>query len=48
MEHMANVHSMKYYGHSLLDHMSFKSPKRTLCLNPMKYHGAFIENTYCH
>ena len=28
--------------------MSFGSPKRTHCLNPMRYHGASIENTCCH
>ena len=28
--------------------MSFGSPKRTHCLNPMRYHGAYIENSYCH
>ena len=28
--------------------MSFGSPKETHFLNPMRYHGAFIENTYCH
>ena len=33
---------------SFLDHMSVESPKETHCLNPMNYHGASIENTYCH
>ena len=28
--------------------MSFGSSKRTHYLNPMRYHGAFIENSYCH
>ena len=32
----------------LHDHMSFGSPKGAHYLNPMRYHGAFIENTYCH
>ena len=28
--------------------MSFGSPKGTHYLNPMRYHGASIENTYFH
>ena len=28
--------------------MSFGSPKGTHCLNLMKYHSAYIENTCCH
>ena len=28
--------------------MSFGSPKGTHCLNPMRYHGASIENTCFH
>ena len=27
---------------------SFESPKRTHYLNPMRHHGASIENNYCH
>ena len=27
---------------------SFGSPKRTHYLNPMRHHGASIENNYCH
>ncbi|KAJ9680388.1 hypothetical protein PVL29_019652 [Vitis rotundifolia] len=34
-----------YYGHKFQNHMSFESPKGTHCLNPMRYHGAYIENT---
>ena len=39
---------MKCYDHSLLDHMSFGSPKGIHYLNPMRYHGTSIEITYCH
>ena len=28
--------------------MPFGSPNRTHCLNLIRYHGAFIENTYYH
>ena len=35
-------------GHKVHDYMSFGSFKDTHCLNPMRYHGAFIENTYCY
>ena len=28
--------------------MSFGSPKRTHCLNPMRYHSVSIENICCH
>ena len=28
--------------------MSFRSPNRTPCLNPMRYYSASIKNTYCH
>ena len=28
--------------------MSFGLPKGTHCLNPIRYHGASIENTCCH
>ena len=37
-----------YYGHSFHVHTSLESPKRTHCLNPNRYHGAFIENIYCY
>ena len=32
---MSNFHQMKCYDHSFLDHMSFGSPKRIRCLNPL-------------
>ena len=35
--------TIKFY-----DYISFRSPKRIHCLNPMRYHGAYIENTCCH
>ena len=35
-------------GHKVHDHMSFGSSKGTHCLNPMRYHGVSIENTYCY
>ena len=28
--------------------MSFRSPKGTHCLNLIRYHVAYIKNTYCH
>ena len=28
--------------------MSFGSPNGVYYLNPMRYHDAYIENTYCH
>ena len=28
--------------------MSFRSPKGTHCLNPMRYHGAAVENICYH
>ena len=34
--------------HKFHDHKLFGSPKGTHYLNPMRYHGVFIENTYCH
>ena len=37
-----------YYDHKFHNHMSFGSSKGTHCLNPMRYHGAYIENTCCH
>ena len=37
-----------YYGHNLNEHTSLRSPKRTLCLNPMRYYGVSIENNYCY
>ena len=36
---------MNYYGHSLPNQMTFGSPNKTYCLNPMRYHGVSIENT---
>ena len=39
---------MNYCDHIFHDHMSFGSPKGTHCLNPMRYHGASIKNTYYH
>ena len=33
-------------GHRFHDHMSFGSLKGTHYLNPMRFHGAYIENTY--
>ena len=41
-------HLRNYYDHSFHEHTSLGSPKRTHCLNPMRYHSAFIENTYCY
>ena len=41
-------HLKNYYDHSFREHNSLGSPKGTLCLNPMKYHGVSIENTYCY
>ena len=32
----------------LYDHMSFGLPKKTHCLNPIRYHGAYFENVCCH
>ena len=32
--------------YSLHEHISLDSPKGTLYLNSMRYHGAFIKNTY--
>ena len=39
---------MNYYDHKFNDHMTFGSPKGTLYLNTMRYHGASIKDTYCH
>ena len=39
---------MNYYGHRFHDHTSFKSPKGTHHLNPLRYDGVSIENTYGH
>ena len=47
-EHMSNFHKRKCYDYSLLDHTSFRSPQGKHCLNPMRYHGASSENTYCY
>ena len=41
-------HLRNYYGHSFHEHTSLKSPKGTHYLNPMRYHGASIDNTYCY
>ena len=35
-----------YYNHSFHENTSLGSRKGTHCLNPKRYHGAFIENTY--
>ena len=37
-----------YYDHSFHEHTSLGSPKGAQCLNPKRYYGAFIENTYCY
>ena len=37
-----------YYGYKFHDHVSLGSLKETHCLNPLRYHGASIKNTYCH
>ena len=39
-------HLRNYYNHSLHGHTSFGFCKGKLCLNPMRYHGAFFENIY--
>ena len=41
-------HLRNYYDHSFHKHTSLGSPNRTYYLNPKRYHGAFIENTYCY
>ena len=30
------------------DNIFLRSPKGTHSLNPMRYHGTYLENTYCH
>ena len=44
----ANVkfHLRNYYDHSFHEHTSLESPNGTHCLNPKRYHGVSIENTY--
>ena len=39
---------MKYYDYNFYEYTFLGSTKRILCLNPIRYHGAFIENTYCY
>ena len=41
-------HLRNYYDHSFHEHTSLGSPKETQYLNPKRYHGAFIKNTYCY
>ena len=44
----AKFHLRNYYGHSFHEYASLGSLNGTLHLNPKRYHGAFIENTYCY
>ena len=44
---ICQISQVKCYDHSLLDYMSFESPKRAYYLNTMRYHGASIKNIYC-
>ena len=37
-----------YCGHQFHDYMCFGSLNGTHYFNPMRYYGAFIENTCCH
>ena len=39
---------MNYCDHIFHDYMSFGSPKWTHYLNPMRYHGASIDNIHCN
>ena len=41
-------HLRNYYNHGFHEHTSLGSPKGTHCLNPKRYHGAFIENTHSY
>ena len=41
-------HLRNYYDHNFHEHTSLRSPKRTFCLNPMRYHDASIENRNCY
>ena len=40
-------HLRNYYGYILHEHISLESPKMTICLNPIRYYGAF-EKAYCY
>ena len=39
---------LRNYGHSFHEHTSLRSSNGTHCLDPKRYHGAFVENTYCY
>ena len=45
---MSNSTKKNYYANKFYDHKSFGSTKEDTFLNPMRYHGAFIKNTYYH
>ena len=47
-EHMSNSTKEITITIGFHDYMFFGSPNETHCLNPMRYHEVFIENTYCH
>ena len=47
-KHNVKFHLRKYYDHSYDEYTSLGTPKRTHCLNPMRYHDASVENTYCY
>ena len=41
-------HLKNNYDHSFHEHTTLGSPKGTRYFNPMRYHNASIENTYCY
>ena len=41
-------HLRNYYDHSFHEYTSLGSTKKTCCLNPMRYRGVFIGNSYCY